>query len=165
MSLDNIQLPGFIIQDLFEKSLVDLSTTGDKIKATSNEISFFGGNRQHITLLVNNPDVVFITDSQLTFLSGILTACKLTFEDVALINIAALPSLSYKTISENFTPATIIMFGISPDRLQLPFVIPEFQKQAYNNQAYLSVPDLKDLENNKDLKRKLWIVLQQIFSL
>ena len=165
MSLHNIQLPGFIIQDLFQKSLVDLSTTKDKIKNTPNEIQYFGGNRQHIALLVNNPDAVFVADGQLTFLSGILTACKLTFDDIALINIATLPSVSYKTLSENLLPETIIMFGISPHRLQLPFVIPEFQKQSYNNQVYLSVPDLNNLEESKELKRKLWTALQQIFSL
>lgn len=165
MSLDKIQLPPFVIQDLFQKSLVDINTTSDKIKAKPNEINFFGGNRQRIVLLVNNPDVVFMADGQLTFLSGILSACKLAFEDIALINIAALPAVSYKTISENFNPTVIILFGIPPEQLQLPFVIPEFQKQSYNNQVYLSVPDLNNLENNKDLKRKLWVVLQQIFSL
>ena len=58
-----------------------------------------------------------------------------------------------------------MMFGILPDAIQLPFVMPKFQRQSYNNQVYLAIPSLNELENNKDLKRKLWIVLQQIFSL
>jgi DNA polymerase III psi subunit len=165
MSLDNILLPGFIIQDLYQKSLVDLDGAVNNKPSKSNEINFFGGNKQQIVLLVNNPDTTFISDEQLTFLSGILTACKLSFEDVALINIATLSPLSYKNLSENFKPTTVIMFGISPEVLQLPFVMPEFQRQSYNNQVYLSVPDLNNLEKNKELKRKLWTVLQQIFSL
>ena len=165
MSLDNIQLPAFVIQDLFQKSLVDLSGNEPKKNFKKNDIDFFGGNKQNILLLVNNPDATFITDQQLTFLSGILTACKLTLEDIALVNISALPSLSYKSLADSLNPKIILLFGISPETIQLPFLIPEFQRQFYNNQVYLSVPPLNQLESNKDIKRKLWIVLQQVFSL
>lgn len=165
MSLDNIHLPVFVIQDLFKKSLVDLSAVEPKKISKSKEIDFFGGNAQHIVLLVNNPAETFISEVQLTFLSGILNACKLTLEDIAIINIASSPSLSYKTISDNLNPKIILMFGVSPDNIQLPFLIPSFQRQTYNNQMYLSIPDLSKLENDKDLKRKLWAELQQIFSL
>jgi hypothetical protein len=132
---------------------------------TSTQLNFFGGNKQHIILLVNNPGEAFISDQQLTFLSGVLNACKLTLEDIGLVNIAAYPSISYKKISDTFTPRIVMMFGILPDAIELPFVMPEFQRQSYNNQVYLAVPSLGALENNKDLKRKLWVVLQQIFSL
>jgi DNA polymerase III psi subunit len=166
MSLDNIQLPAFVIQDLFRKNLVDTNSNEKKEAiAGSEELNFFGGNKQHIILLVNNPDAVFVTDQQLTFLSGILTACKLTLEDVGLINIVATPIISYKAISKSFKPRIVIMFGISPEAIELPFVMPLFQKQLYNNQVYLTAPSLSELENNKDQKRNLWTVLQQIFSL
>lgn len=166
MSLDNIQFPGFILQDLFQKTLVDLSGS-EKIDLPlkNNEINFFGGNKQHIILLVNIPEVTFVSDEQLTFLSGILTACKLTLEDVGLVNIASYPELPYKKISEAFTPRITIMFGVEPATIQLPFVMPAFQRQSFNNQVYLAVPTLTELENNKDLKRRLWAVLQQIFLL
>lgn len=166
MSLDDIKLPGFVIQDLFQKTLVDLSDNEKKQITTSNEeLNFFGGNKQHIILLVNNPDIAFVTDQQLTFLSGILNACKLTLEDIGLLNIASYPAISYKTISDAFTPRIIMLFGIAPDTIQLPFLMPDFQRQSYNNQVYLATPSLQVLENDKDMKRKLWMVLQQIFSL
>lgn len=166
MTIDNIQLPGFVIQDLFRKTLVDLNSNEMKqIISTAKELNFFGGNKQHIILLVNNPDAAFVSDQQLTFLSGILNACKLTLEDIGLVNIASYPAISYKKISETFTPRIVMMFGILPEAIELPFVMPEFQRQSYNNQVYLAVPSLDELENNKELKRKLWIVLQQIFSL
>lgn len=166
MSLDNIQLPGFILQDLFQKTLVDLSgSEKTDLPLKNNEINFFGGNKQHIILLVNTPEVTFVSDEQLTFLSGILTACKLTLEDVGLVNIAFYPELTYKKISEAFTPRITIMFGVEPGTIQLPFEMPGFQRQSFNNQVYMAVPSLTELENNKDLKRKLWAVLQQIFLL
>lgn len=166
MSLDNIRLPGFILQDLFQKTLVDLSGKENVLSPSKkNEINFFGGNKQHIILVVSNLNATFVSDEQLTFLSGILAACKLTLEDVGLLNIASDPRVSYKKITEAFNPRIMIMFGVLPDQLQLPFLMPEFQRQSYNNQLYLAVPSLTELENNKDLKRKLWVVLQQIFSL
>ncbi|MEO5783370.1 MAG: hypothetical protein ABIQ07_08875 [Ginsengibacter sp.] len=166
MSLNDIELPAFVIQDLFQKTLVDMSgNEKEQIVSASEELNFFGGNKQHIILLVNNPDTAFVTDQQLTFLSGILNACKLTLEDIGLLNIASYPAISYKTISEALTPRIIMLFGISTDSIQLPFLMPDFQRQSYNNQVYLVVPTLHALENDKNLKRKLWAVLQQIFSL
>lgn len=166
MSLDNIQLPPFVIQDLFQKSLVDINDAANEPIIVDNKgLNMFGGNKQHIILIVNNPDAAFVTDQQLTFLSGILNACKLTLEDIGVVNIASYPAISYKIISETFKPRIVLMFGITPDAIQLPFVMPEFQRQSYNNQVYLAAPSLDDLENNKDLKRKLWTALQQIFSL
>jgi DNA polymerase III psi subunit len=166
MGIDNIQLPPFVIQGLFQNSLVDLEDDKmQQLTATNKELNFFGGNKQHIILLVNNPDIAFVTDEQLTFLSGILNACKLTLEDVGLLNLASYPEISYKKISDVFNPRITMMFGILPDAIQLPFVMPEFQRQSYNNQVYLAAPSLNELENNKELKRKLWTVLQQIFSL
>lgn len=166
MSLDNIHLPPFVIQDLFQESLVDINDTKKQSLINENkELSFFGGNKQHIILLVNNPDAAFVIDQQLTFLSGILNACKLTLEDVGILNIASYPAVSYKKISDVMHPRIIMMFGVSADVIELPFVMPEFQRQSYNNQVYIAAPSLDELENNKDLKRKLWTVLQQIFSL
>ena len=164
MSLENVKLPGFIIQYMFQKSLVKILDNKSKGVNTKNiEISYFGGNKQHILLLVNDPDNAFIDDAQLTFLSGILNACKLTLEDIALVNIAD-NSTNYKKLNEDLSPKIIIMFGVIPEEIQLPFVIPQFQKQSYNNQFYIAASSLTDLEDNKDLKRRLWAVLQQLFS-
>ncbi len=168
MSLDNIQLPGFVIQDLFKKTLVDLNSNEKPFDYSQDEkggLNFFGGNKQKVLLLVNHLGVAFASDQQLTFLSGILKACKLTFEDIGLVNIDNYPSISFKHLSETLTPKIIFMFGIIPEEIQLPFVMPEFQRQSFNNQIYLTIPSLDSLEDNKDLKRKLWLVIQQIFSL
>lgn len=166
MNLDNIQLPDFVIQDLYKKNLVDLTDEEIEKNNQSKEegINFFGGNRQQIVLLVDIADTTFLTDHQLTFLTGILNACKLTLEDICLVNIHHLPSASYKIISENFKPRIVLLFGISSAAIDLPFVMPEFQRQTFNNQVYISIPALSELENDKDQKRKLWTVLQQIFS-
>jgi hypothetical protein len=166
MGLDNIRLPGFVIQDLFQKSLVDINHPEiQPVTVENGELNIFGGNKKHILLLVNKTDTAFVSEQELSFLTGILTACKLTLEDVAIFNIASYPSISYTIISNAFKPKTVLMFGVAPGVIQLPFVMPEFQKQSYNKQVYLAAPPLTEIENSKDLKRKLWTALQQIFSL
>ena len=166
MSLDNLRLPSFIIQDLFQSCLVDLTLDIlAKSGVKKGEINFFGGNNQHITVVVNTVNGEFISPEQLNFLSGIITACKLTLEDIAIVNIAAHSSLSYQKIITALAPKIVLLFGVSPETIQLPFVIPEFQKQVYASCLYLSAPDLNKLEENKDLKKQLWLILKQIFSL
>ena len=62
MSLNDIELPAFIIQDLFQKTLVDLSGNEKKQTIPANkELNFFGANKQNILLLVNNPETAFVT--------------------------------------------------------------------------------------------------------
>jgi hypothetical protein len=53
MSLDDIRLPAYVIQDLFQKTLVDLSSNKKKkIISTNKDLNFFGGNKQHIILIL-----------------------------------------------------------------------------------------------------------------
>ena len=165
MSLNNIQLPGFILQDLFQKNLVDICNVNtEKPTVSKTGIPFSGDNHQQIIVLINNPNEEFISAEQQIFLNGILNACKLTMKDVALINLTA-KTLHYQTIIKEFSPKIFLLFGVSPAAVQLPFVIPEFQKQMHNNLFYLSAPSLTELQNNKELKRKLWDLLKQLFSL
>jgi hypothetical protein len=164
MSLNDLELPAHVIQSLFQHVLIDTETSGSPVVKPAKEMNFFGGFKQQVILLVKNPDVAFVSDQELSFLSGILNACKLTLEDIAIINLDKAP-MDYKSIAEKYKPRIIMMFGVDPGSLGLPFVMPEFQRQSYNNQVYLSAPSLSILENNKDLKRKLWTALQQVFSL
>lgn len=165
MSLDNIQLPPFIIQDLFQNSLVELENSPQKPNNDQRTSSkHFGGNKQHILILVNDKSSAYLDEAQLTFLSGILSACKLTLEDVALVNIGN-TTADYKKLTESLSPKIVLMFGVTPDEIDLPFLMPEFQRQSYNNQVYIASPSLSELEKNKELKRKLWTVLQQLFAI
>ena len=89
MSLDNIQLPATILQGLYSKSLYDLETD----KSVSNDIqagniASLGNNQKKIAVLVNSTAAIYLPDEELNFLLGILTACKLSMADIALINLA-----------------------------------------------------------------------------
>ena len=69
MSLDNIQLPPFIIQELFKNSLVQLNTEQEnKPLSPVSAFNTLGNNRSHILIIVDNNDALYLPDEQLNFL-------------------------------------------------------------------------------------------------
>jgi len=166
MSLDNIQLPAITIQQLYKYSLIVPKTEEEKNAPGSPvTVKFLGGNRRGIILLVDNSEATWLPELQLDFLLGILTACSLTMDDIALINISKSGPSNYKELLGNLNPKTILLFGNSFSSIELPFKIPEFQVQSFDGSTYLSIPSIPLLQDSKELKRKLWICLKQIFSL
>ncbi len=166
MSLDNIQLPAMILQGLYSKSLYDLETdksVSDHIQP--GNIASLGSNQKKIAILVNSTAAIYLPDEELNFLLGILTACKLSMADIALINSAKNPGLDYVAITEQLKAEKIFLFGLDADVIALPLQFPHYQVQQFNNQVYLSSVALNELQANKDEKMKLWNCLKKIFSL
>ena len=168
MSLDNIQLPASVIQDLYKKSLVLSNVKEDKksqMLSTAVSFNILGNNQQKILILVSDSETLYLPDEQLNFLMGILTACKLTMQDVAILNIEKNKDISYTNLTATLKSEKIILFGVETSRISLPLQFPIYQMQAYNNQVYLSVPLLTVLQNDKAEKTKLWLCLKQLFSI
>jgi DNA polymerase III psi subunit len=166
MSLDNIQLPSFVLQELFKNSLIDLKKEEIPLEKTiSKEFSTLGNNRRHILILVKSDETLYLPDEELNFLMGILAACNLTMEDVAIMNIKKNKLVTYKTITNELKSEKVFLFGVSPDEIALPIDFPNYQIQQYNNQVYLTSPTLSKFQDNKVEKTKLWNCLKQIFAI
>ncbi len=161
MSLNNIQLPPIVISNLYRYNITD-TTNDKKIEVLQSNTLFFDGNGKDVFLLVNNIELPFLTDSQLDFLYGVLSACKLNLKDVAIVS---LNKLTEKESFQSFRASKIIAFGMQASAIGLPFSVPEFQVQLYNNQTYLFTPKLCDIQYEAVLKRKLWVSLKEIFSI
>ena len=130
MSLDNIQLPGFLYQSMFKNSLVDLKRdNGDKVLKKETQIDFLGGNEKKIIFLANDSQSKFLGDVQMKFLYDLLTACRLTMADIAFVNFFQNNSISYRELTAQLHPKTILIFGVSANELDLPFAIPFFQNE------------------------------------
>ena len=166
MSLDNIQLPAFLIQELYKNSLVEFESPEpvQKIEVKSS-INILGNNRSKVIIVVENNEAAFLPDNQLNFLLGILSACKLTMEDVAIINIHINKAITYKSITLELKAEKIILFGVTPAQLNLPVEFPSYQIQQYNNQTYVTAAILANIESDKTEKTKLWNCLKQIFAI
>ncbi|HQW92930.1 MAG: hypothetical protein IPH68_01075 [Chitinophagaceae bacterium] len=166
MSIDNIQFPAAILQGLYSKSLYELESNESLLHDIQPlHIMFLGSNLKKIALVVHDESSIYLADDALQFLLGILTACKLSMADIALINVSKNKQVSYNTITEQLKAEKIIMFGLTAENLSLPLQFPHYQVQQYNNQVYLSAASLTDLQKDKEEKMKLWNCLKNIFSI
>ena len=162
MSLDNIILPPLVLQQLFTHTLIEAKNnpTVDS-KSTEKPFLTLGNNQKKVLILVESEETLYLPDNQLNFLLGILAACNLTMEDVAILNIK-----NYcQRITDELKSEKVFLFGLQPDQIELPVNFPTYQIQKFNNQVYLAAPALSNFHDNKAEKTRLWICLQQIFNI
>ena len=175
---ESIQLPDFLIANLYRNSLVILDDE-QKLVETSSPVNmptaetvvrewWLGSNLQKITLLVDQKDTLYVNDESLRFLSNILGACKLNLGDVAIVNYQNEP-VNYTFLKENTTPQHLILFGVTAKQIQLPFTVPNYQVQKYDNCSFLIAAGLEtmlgDSQEAKLEKSKLWLSLKKMFNM
>lgn len=159
MSLNNISLPARMIAELYPFSLVEKVTPADIPAA----IEFVGKNKKNILVLVCKVNIAFIEDNELNFLSSILAACKLSLDDVAIVNLNSLNFNCYRTIINQFKSNTVLMFDVASEAIDLPFNFPYFQLQQFDQCTYLCAPGLTTIATDKTLKTQLWVCLKNLF--
>ncbi len=180
MSFETIQLPKFLIADLFKDCLVEL----DSIKETANlnrpkskpdlkglpvqqtkTIKYLGQNKKHVIVIVND-EAEIINDSDRAFLTNVLKACSLKLADIAIINTHN-QEIQYAGIKEQLDVEHLLLFDVEPASINLPFSIPHFQIQQYASCTFLTAPSLARLNQPKEesrlAKASLWTSLKQIF--
>jgi hypothetical protein len=135
---------------------------------SKNRQWFLGSNLQKITLLVSEKEAVHVSDASLQLLTALLGACRKNLGDVAIVNLAAYP-MDYEMIKTKLSPATLILFGITAESISLPFTIPDYQVQSYDQRQLLLAPALSrfigESPEARLEKSKLWLCLKKIFNL
>ncbi len=166
MTIDNIHLSNFLCQNLFKNSLMGHGEA-EKTPEISNKskIQHLGLNNQHILFLVNNKEHKYIADAEMDMLTNLLTACKLSVADIALVNFAHCSGITYEGFISELKSLKILTFGVTTKELNLPFNVPDFQIQKFQNQIYLFNPSMEQILNDVLLKKNLWNCLKNIFSI
>ena len=162
MSLNTIQLTPQLLVGLYADVLVETQVAATAPKPA---INFLGSNQKHLLIVVADKEEPYITDNELTFLTSILAACKFAIADVAIINKEHLQNVTYDTIIGALQSKIILLFNVDPLAFGLPINFPPFQIQQFNTRTYLYAPSLKEIEQDKGLKSKLWMNLKTLFSL
>ncbi|MGI8950877.1 MAG: hypothetical protein ACR2FN_04750 [Chitinophagaceae bacterium] len=178
----NIKLPAFIIADLYKNVLISAENfpeinnkiTEPEISATKNnaeilpEKFYLGENKKNIIIAVKDNENIFLNDESLHFLNGILAACHFNLADVAIVNFER-NNFSFQQLKEMLQLKHIFLFDVSARQIKLPFTIPHYQIQYYDNCTILLAPSLKKLmENSEEIKgekKKLWSSLKTIFNI
>ncbi|HSN07689.1 MAG TPA: hypothetical protein VLS85_01565 [Hanamia sp.] len=163
MSLDNIQLLGETCSILFNHNLIGDSASNTITNSQEKiEINSLGENQKKVLLLVDDPSCKFLPDEEMELLTNLVNACKLSMADIALVNFNW-NKYNYQQFNSQFEPKKMLIFGVTTSDLDLPFDIPYFQVQPFQEQLYLTAPYLKDFLNNTALKKELWKSLQKLF--
>jgi DNA polymerase III psi subunit len=166
MTIDHVPLPAFLYQSIFRNSLVDSKAGKAPIVFPEEaQIDFLGGNEKKIIFLINDSQNKFPGDIQIKFINDLLTACQLTMTDIALVNFSYVNSINYRELTSRLHPKKVLIFGLSADKLDLPFTIPFFQMQNFQEQVYMMSPSIAELQTNVELRKQLWGCLQKIFNL
>jgi hypothetical protein len=172
MDINHIQLPANLIAELYTSSLIDTGEPATKatVKAakpgTESAATGFrslGENKRNVLIVVNYADAVHIPDGALQFLTNMLSACKLSLADVAIVNIHQ-QSTSYKELLQEYKSRIALLFDTEPAGFGLPMSFPFFQIQPFAGCSFLYAPSLMELENDKMQKSKLWVCLKRLFN-
>lgn len=180
MDLNDIELPASVVASLYPSVLIagDHNSSSNPepapvpavpkaVPATNNETGaqwkFLGNNQRNILIVVDHNNILHLPDEDLSFLTNMLTACKLGLGDIALLNFDHCRETGGPAILKHFKSRTVLLFGIEPINFGLPVSFPPFQVQNVTNVQYLFAPALAELAGDKLLKSKLWVCLQKVF--
>lgn len=166
MTIDNIHISNFLCHNLYKNNLIgkpEVENIPEISKKT--KIQHLGLNNQQILFLVDNADYKYLPDAEMEMLTNLLTACKLSVADIALVNLAHCPDITYEYLISELKSQKILTFGITSQGLKLPFIVPDFQIQKFQNQTYLFNPSLEKILNDVHLKKNLWNCLKNLFSI
>lgn len=127
-------------------------------------LNVLGKNEKKVLVVVDNEEMAFLRDNELAFLTNILTACKLSLADVAIINWQHVQA-DYQQVLAQLESKTILLFNVAPLRFGLPFNFPAYQVQQFDKKTFMFAPSLQAIEENVDEKKNLWNALKTLFNI
>ena len=163
MSLNSIELKPLHLTQLFHKVL--LEPLEKKAVPETQNLKYLGKNARNILILVKEEDYPYLSDHHLQLLTAILTACKLSLADVAIVNTLSMDREAVHSTMDQLHAKNIIAFGMEPASLGLPMNFPAFQLQSYESRYFIHSPELAALDQDKELKMQLWNSLKNMFRL
>jgi hypothetical protein len=165
-SLNDLVLSDQLIAALYAHVLVEPQALPGGTKATLSPpavLKFLGKNDRHVIILVAHDQHTFLPEEELAFLTRILQACQMNIADAAIVNTAKQPEW-YNSLNQ-LTPQKIISFGVQHPSKDLSL----FSSENVDNILWLTAPPLfefiRDTEQSKVLKTKLWSCLKDVFQI
>ncbi|MFM8805901.1 MAG: hypothetical protein ACKOD1_00930 [Sphingomonadales bacterium] len=155
MELNNMNIDPRLLADLYQGVLV----------TEQQGFRWLGGRAKPVLVLVNQTAAPFLTDEDLPFLTRLLNACKLTFEDVAIFNTASYSTAQPDEVLAFFSPRMALCFGVTPNEWGLPVDFPRYQLQALKGCTFMHAPTLQQLASDTEERKQCWASLKRLFNL
>lgn len=131
-----------------------------KVEATT-AFDYEGGNNKYILMLFNHSGKNAVPQAQKPFLEKILGATKLSFDDVAMCNWQQMGTPTFDGLKGYFAPSSLFLWGVNPAQLGIQAAL--YQPVIHNKVMVVCVDTIETIENDKNLKAKLWGILQSHF--
>jgi len=129
---------------------------------------FLGENNRSICVLANYPEGDFLPEDQLEFLKKMLAACKLSLNDIALLNIAR-QAINIADVRLQLHPEILFLWGIEPASAGMKSGMPDYTVTMFDGMSIIPVvsPDLMTGIHPEGiaLKQRLWACLKKLFNL
>jgi hypothetical protein len=143
------------------------NATNEPIKELG-QIKYLGEHLKQVTIIVKDELAVYLNENDLTLLSSILSACKLTLADIALINVAQ-QKLSLHEILNVLPSKLVMIFDVSSATLKIKLPTTLY-KSIQLGDTYLLFSNSLSLMQGGDQsakleKGKLWAILKSLFQL
>ncbi len=177
------QLPDIVIVNLFKDKLVLLNenqpesrreiSTGEVTQNNESdnvlpEIWWLGKNKKNIVILLKDKDNKFISEANLSFLLNILNACKLTPDDIAVVNIAN-TKVKLEQISDTLQPEALLLFDTKPAELDIdvkPLLYTVMYPKGFKLLYSASLDNLNGNNPEQKIEKgKLWNALKLMFDI
>ena len=193
--LQNIKLPDFLITDWYKSHLIETEVPTVAKPVVSNntpivpvvpavtvqatipavtalhepvEVAWYTGeNKKHVTIIINQDSTTVISTEWSTFLTSVLSACKLTLNDVVIVNTHK-KTINYSQIITQFKSQYLIVFDVAPSLIGIPAAIPSYDIRVNDNCSFVFSESISLMLNNtadaKQVKMRLWTSLKKLFN-
>jgi hypothetical protein len=127
-----------------------------------------GKNKRSISFLADYPDHDFIPEEQLVFLQKMLSACKCSLDDIALVNTAPTEG-QFAELKKRLQPYIVFLWGVPTTSIGLKQGLPNFSISKVDGISVIPVPNPDLMSGDSplglELKQRLWACLKKLFSL
>jgi DNA polymerase III psi subunit len=151
-----LKIEGTALQQFFNGHTLYKPKTNDNSKTIT--FNYEGENNKYIVMLFSHTDSSAMPEAQKPFLEKILNATKLSFSDVALVNLNNYPDATLKQLKEFFAATSLFFWGINPSIFNIKAQL--YQPLVHEKLKIISVDPIDVIEKDKALKAKLWGILQ-----
>lgn len=177
MGINHLRLSPELIAALYPETLVVVKESAparDNVESPKPVAEktpvypFLGENNRSICFLANYPEEDFLPAEQHEFLKKMLTACKLSLNDIALLNIAHIP-FDLAGLRVQLHPRILFLWGITPLSVGLKSGLPDFNISVIDGISVIPVLSPDAMSGNRpegtEFKQRLWICLKKLFTL
>lgn len=132
-------------------------------KQAYSQFDYLGNNNRYILILVKETKETYLSESDQAFLTKILGAVKLQFEDIALVNVQTHPKVDFTQLKNYFSCTKLLSFGISAAEIGLKNSSLN-ELHEYQNTKIIIAESLSILAKDDSRKKLLWLTLKKLFN-